>query len=249
MSEIINVNKTVFNKSQFILAVDTKFSEFFAQNTPITIDQFFVYYDDLFFDIPDNGVKSHQELIERSTEYLDIDSFESERNTLLDQINSLEKKVAELEAEDPEHPIFANGEFVAVLDAATIYYMDKGLARPILDPGVYKSLVRIKDPSQKSLPDVDVNGSSLIIRLNSEAFNQIPKGKPFTYNDLSGKNDNETISQSASLLNKAIEQATSALKSGQVKSSSQKELEKSKSTSKTKTETKKFIIPKTSSNK
>ena len=97
MANNMNIDKKVFNKSQFILAVDTKFNELFAQNTPLTVDQFFIYYDDLFFDIPDNGVKSHQELIQRSTEYLDIDPFEVERNTLLSQINELEKRVAELE--------------------------------------------------------------------------------------------------------------------------------------------------------
>jgi len=64
MPENINIDKTVFDKSQFILAVDTKFSELFTQNTPLTVDQFFIYYDDLFFDIPDNGIKSHQELIQ-----------------------------------------------------------------------------------------------------------------------------------------------------------------------------------------
>lgn len=243
MPQNIPIDKTVFNKSQFELAVDIKFSELFAQNTPITVDQFFVYYNDLFFDIPDNGSSSHRELIERSTDYLGEDLFEVERNTLLDQISTLEKRIIELEAKDPEHPVFANGEFVAVLDAATIYYMDKGLARSILDPGVYKSLVRIKDPSQKSLPDVDVDGSSLIIRLNSEAFNQIPKGKPFTYNDLSGKNDNETSSQLTSLLNKAIDQSTLALKTGVIKSPSQKrsKKEKTESTPQKKLGVKKFI--------
>ena len=40
MPENINIDKTVFNKNQFELAVDTKFSELFAQNTPLTVDQF-----------------------------------------------------------------------------------------------------------------------------------------------------------------------------------------------------------------
>ena len=36
----------------------------------ISIEQFFEYYDELFFDIPKTGVNSHNTLIRQSTEYV-----------------------------------------------------------------------------------------------------------------------------------------------------------------------------------
>tara|TARA_Y100000389_G_scaffold45206_1_gene39996 strand:- start:1127 stop:1888 length:762 start_codon:yes stop_codon:yes gene_type:complete len=235
MPENINIDKTVFDKSQFILAVDTKFSELFTQNTPLTVDQFFIYYDDLFFDIPDNGIKSHQELIQRSTEYLDIDPFEVERNTLLSQINELEKRVAELEEEEPEHPIFPNGSFLRYDDfsdrpeGGVIFYMDRGIRRQ-LNPGseLMETIVRATNSEARKLSKSEYSNGPYIQDVPSDIMNQIEVGPAFTYNDFSGKNLQEKKSKSTILLNKAIDQATLALKSGVTKTISQKELENKK---------------------
>ena len=229
MPENINIDKTVFNKSQFILAVDTKFSELFAQNTPLTVDQFFVYYDDLFFEIPDDGTKSHQELIQRSIEYLDIDPFESERDTFLKQINELEKRVAELEEEDPEHPIFPNGSFLRYDDfsdrpeGGVIFYMDKGVRRQ-LNPGseLMTALVKAQYPEARKLSKSEYSNGPYIQDIPSEIMNQIEVGPVFTYNDFSGKNIKERQSKTTILLNQAIDQATEALNSGVIKTTSQK---------------------------
>ena len=207
-----NINKIVFNKSQLTLAVDTKFSELFAQRTPLTVDQFFISYSDLFFEINDRGVNSHQELIQRSTDYLGEDLFAVERNAFLDQISALEFRVAELEEVDPEHPVFTNGSFLAVVEDTSIYVMDKGLARHIVSLDVWHVLLRASDPSQRALPNDELNGTSKILRLPPDAFNQIPKGQPYTLNDLSGKNSNESQSKTSSMLNKAISEASSILK-------------------------------------
>ena len=250
MSENINIDKTVFNKSQFILAVDTKFSELFAQNTPLTVDQFFVYYDDLFFDIPDSGTQSHQELIQRSTEYLDIDPFEVERNTLLTQINELEKKVAALEEEDPENPIFSNGSFLRYDDfsdrpeGGVIFYMDKGIRRQ-LNPGseLMEAIVRATNPEARKLSKSEYSNGPYIQDVPSEIMNQIEVGPTFTYNDFSGRNLKEKPSKTTILLNQAIDQATSALNSGVTGTTSQKELGKirTESTSQKRSPSKKFI--------
>ena len=247
MPENINIDKTVFNKSQFILAVDTKFSELFAQNTPLTVDQFFVYYDDLFFEIPDNGTKSHQELIQRSIEYLDIDPFESERDILLKQINELEKRVAELEEEDPEHPIFPNGSFLRYdnfgdrPEGGVIFYMDKGVRRQ-LRPGseLMTALVKAQYPEARKLSKSEYSNGPYIQDIPSEIMDQIEVGPVFTYNDFSGKNIEERQSKTTILLNKAIDQATEALNSGVVKTSSQKKLGK-ESISQKRPPSKKFI--------
>ena len=230
MPENINIDKTIFNKSQFTLAVDTKFNELFAQSTPLTVDQFFISYSDLFFEINDRGVNSHQELIERSTDYLGEDLFAVERNAFLDQISALEFRVAELEEVDPEHPVFANGSFVAIVDDYNIYVMDKGLARHISSLDVWHVLLKSSDPSQRGLPNDQLNGTSKILRLSPDAFSQIPKGQPYTLNDLSGKNNADKQSKTTSMLNKAISEASNILKGGD-----------NKPTSSPKPATKKFI--------
>ena len=250
MPENINIDKTVFNKSQFELAVDTKFSELFAQNTPLTVDQFFVYYDDLFFDIPDGGVKSHQELIQRSTEYLDIDPFEEERNTLLKQINELEKRVAELEEEEPENPIFPNGSFLRYDDfsdrpeGGVLFYMDKGIRRQ-LNPAseLMETIVRATNPEARKLSKSEYSNGPYIQDVPSEIMDQIEVGPTFTYNDFSGRNFEEKPSKTTILLNQAIDQATEALSSGVTKSTSQKRLEKEETESipQKRSGTKKFI--------
>lgn len=250
MPENINIDKTVFNKNQFELAVDTKFSELFAQNTPLTVDQFFVYYDDLFFDIPDGGIKSHQELIQRSTEYLDINPFEEERNTLLKQINELEKRVAELEEEEPENPIFPNGSFLRYDDfsnrpeGGVIFYMDKGTRRQ-LNPGseLMETIVRATNSEARKLSKNEYSNGPYIQDVPSEIMDQIEVGPTFTYNDFSGRNFEEKPSKTTILLNQVIDQATEALSSGVTKSTSQKRLEKEETESipQKRSGTKKFI--------
>ena len=250
MANNMNIDKKVFNKSQFILAVDTKFNELFAQNTPLTVDQFFIYYDDLFFDIPDSGIKSHQELIQRSTEYLDIDPFEVERNTLLTQINELEKRVAELEEEEPEHPIFPNGSFLRYDDfsdrpeGGVIFYMDKGVRRQ-LNPGseLMEAIVKATNPEARKLSKSEYSNGPYIQDVPSEIMDQIEMGPAFTYNDFSGRNLKEKPSKTTILLNQAIDQATSALNSGVTKTTSQKKIGKVKteSTSQKRSPSRKFI--------
>ena len=229
MPENINIDKTVFNKSQFVLAVDTKFSELFAQTSPITVDQFFVYYDDLFFEIPDKGNNSHEEMIQRSTEYLGEDPFEIERNDLLNQINELESRVTELEEIDPEHPVFTNGSLLRYSDFDTrpeggvIFYMDKGIRRK-LNPTteLVATIIKAQNPEARKLPPDEFSSAEYIQNVPSEIMDQIELGGDFTFNDFSGKNLKENKSKSSALLSKSIQQATEALNIGRVKTPSQK---------------------------
>ena len=218
MPENINIDKTVFNKSQFVLAVDTKFSELFAQTSPITVDQFFVYYNDLFFEIPDAGNNSHGEIIQRSTEYLGVDPFETERNQLLNQIGDLESKVIELEAVDPEHPVFTNGTIIRN-DTGIIYYMDKAQARQIVGnyDEIVKTVLKSQNSGLRSTPNDEINIFHHMVQITNEISDQIPKGTKFGINDFSGKNFLENESPSTVLLKKSIQQASEALKTGVVK--------------------------------
>ena len=121
---------------------------------------------------------------------LENDIFESERNDFLNKISNLEDRIEFLENETPEHPVFLNGSFLAATGGVTIYYMDSGVARVIKDFEVYVLLLKAKDPTQRGLSNDEIDGSNHIIRMTPDALSQVPKGQPYTYNDLSGKNIN-----------------------------------------------------------
>ena len=92
--ELLN---TVFSKNQYDRVIETSFTELGQQaenatpvETTITVDQFFQYYNDLFFDIPKFGdLNSHEYLIKTSTEYVQADFIDSTIQALLDEITEL----------------------------------------------------------------------------------------------------------------------------------------------------------------
>lgn len=61
-----------------------------------TIDDFFRYYNQLFYDIPKEGDNSHMELIENSSLYLNYSPNEEELNALREEIFSLRTENLEL---------------------------------------------------------------------------------------------------------------------------------------------------------
>lgn len=187
----VDISKKSYNREQLIQLVDTEFKEFFSINN-YTVSQFFNIYDELFYNIPVEGNNSHTALVERSNDMLETDIFESERNSLLNQIGSLEDRIVVLENEVPEHPIFINGTFLAATNAATIWYMDRGVRRAIQGFDLYMILLKAADPTQRGLDDTEINGADFIIRMSNDALSQIPMGKPYTYGDLSGINNLNT---------------------------------------------------------
>lgn len=95
MAEEVKLNKTVYGKITYPNIVNTEFTQLIQPNTPvvdtsITINQFFQYYNDLFFEIPASGdFNSHEELIKRSTEYVGSAQTTDEIEALLEEINQL----------------------------------------------------------------------------------------------------------------------------------------------------------------
>lgn len=95
MAETIQLNKTVYGKITYPNVIDTEFSQLIKPQieevvTTVTVEEFFQYYDDLFYDIPINGdFNSHTDLIKRSTEYVGVNQNTEEIDALLDEINQL----------------------------------------------------------------------------------------------------------------------------------------------------------------
>jgi len=83
--------------------IDTRFTELVAETPPETADttptveEFFEYYDTLFFDIPPSGeINSHQYLIQRSQEFVGGSINDPEKQALIEEINSLKQQLLDL---------------------------------------------------------------------------------------------------------------------------------------------------------
>lgn len=109
--EEINLNKTVYSKETYSKVIDTSFSQLGVktiqeqlEDQP-TVNDFFILYNELFYDIPENGeVNSHKYLIKQSTEYVKFDEINEEVEALQQEITQLrielldsQKRVIELE--------------------------------------------------------------------------------------------------------------------------------------------------------
>lgn len=98
--ERINLNKQVFSKTQYERTINTSFSQLVTAtaetgSTFPSVDEFFSFYQALFFDIPKFGIiNSHEYLIKTSQEYIGTS------NIVDDQIQALIDEVTELRQEN-----------------------------------------------------------------------------------------------------------------------------------------------------
>lgn len=106
MSEQISIVKTSFNKNSYEKVVDTSFSQLTqptvdtTPDQPISVQQFFTYYQQLFFIIPKFGeVNSHEYLIKASTDYIGAtaDTNDDLIQSLLEEINQLRQENLDLQ--------------------------------------------------------------------------------------------------------------------------------------------------------
>ena len=95
MKQKINLNKQVFSKTQYPKVISTEFTQLVPEPTgsvaveDVTVDEFFILYDDLFFDIPQTGNNSHETLITTSTEYIGFSPINEELEALQQEITNL----------------------------------------------------------------------------------------------------------------------------------------------------------------
>lgn len=100
--EEVNLVKRVYGVATYNKAIDTQFSELARPEveeieTPVTIEQFFGYYDQLFFEIPVSGsINSHTYLVERSQEYIGGAVLDAEKQALIEEINSLRQQLIDI---------------------------------------------------------------------------------------------------------------------------------------------------------
>ena len=87
------ISKTVFDKENFDKVIDRSFKEYLqpaAEEDEMSVEEFFVEYDRLFYDIPPEGeVDSHRFLITRSSQLVDFEKDTEDIQPLLDEIAQL----------------------------------------------------------------------------------------------------------------------------------------------------------------
>ena len=84
-------NKTIYSKIEFENKIDTDFTELTTGQPSVSIEEFFNFYNEVFFDIPKEGENSHATIIQTSTDY-----FEDYRSPLQDIIDSKDLEIEEL---------------------------------------------------------------------------------------------------------------------------------------------------------
>ena len=105
MAQQVKLTKLVYDRNQYKQVIDTSFTQLVQPTTQDTssalpsVNQFFDYYNQLFFDIPKFGeVNSHEYLIKTSTEYIGASSVVSdELQALIDEITELRQENLELQ--------------------------------------------------------------------------------------------------------------------------------------------------------
>ena len=105
MAQKVTLTKQVYDKNQYQKVIDTSFTQL-VQPVIIptgsalpTVNQFFVYYNQLFFDIPKFGeVNSHEYLIKTSQEYIGTSNIvNDEIQALIDEITELRQENLDLQ--------------------------------------------------------------------------------------------------------------------------------------------------------
>ena len=100
----VPLTKTVFEKEQYTKVIPTAFTELTIQTTqavqdqPLpTINEFFNFYNQLFFEIPATGeTNTHQYLVNQSSQYIGDQAQSPEVAALLEEIATLREQNLEL---------------------------------------------------------------------------------------------------------------------------------------------------------
>ena len=97
MARDIQIKKTVYKKVTFDKVIDRSFKQFVPivdEISDVTIEEFFSYYDALFYEIAPNGDNlSHEYLIRKSSEIVNLEKDSTDIQPLLDEITTLREQI------------------------------------------------------------------------------------------------------------------------------------------------------------
>ncbi len=105
-SDRIDLMRKVYSKSEYIKTINTNFSQLGVttieedEANEVTVEQFFGYYNNLFYDIPAEGeTNSHAFLVETSGEYIGFDAVNEEIQALREEITGLREELLQIQIE------------------------------------------------------------------------------------------------------------------------------------------------------
>src|SRR5210317_1600402 len=103
MANELRIKKTQLNKEDLDKVIDRSFSTF-GQPVPaedgVTVEEFFIYYEELFNEIPLNGpTNSHEYLVKTSGGLLEFEKDTEDIQPLLDEIAQLRQQLLEANQE------------------------------------------------------------------------------------------------------------------------------------------------------
>lgn len=100
----IPIEKQVFDKNSFNRVVNTQFNQLLnnqpVNETPVvTVDDFFILYEQLFYQIPKEGdINSHRFILQKEADYLGVIINQDDIQALLDEITSLRQQVLDTQS-------------------------------------------------------------------------------------------------------------------------------------------------------
>jgi len=99
-----SLNKTVYNRREYFNVIDTSFTQI-TPTTPVedtvTVEQFFQYYNKIFYDIPAEGdINSHAYLVKTSGDYINSSTVNDDIQLLLDEITTLRQQLLLVEQQN-----------------------------------------------------------------------------------------------------------------------------------------------------
>ena len=108
-TEKIDLIKKVYSKTEYPKIIDTRFQQLGKLSVnqqideTVTINDFFEYYNDLFYDIPPYGVSnSHEYLVKTSGEYINFDQDNEIIVALRAEITQLRRDLLQSQIEKAE---------------------------------------------------------------------------------------------------------------------------------------------------
>ena len=105
----VDLIRKIYSKTEYPKVIDTKFNQLGVVSlneqiaNTVTVNQFFGYYNDLFYDIPSFGeTNSHEYLIKTSGEYINFDQESAEIEALRAEISQLRRDLLQSQIERAE---------------------------------------------------------------------------------------------------------------------------------------------------
>jgi hypothetical protein len=105
----IDLIKKVYSKTQYPRIIDTQFNQLGVMSvneqlaTTITVNQFFEYYNELFYEIPAFGAtNSHEYLVITSGEYINFEGNNAEIQALQNEIAQLRRDLLQAQIDKAE---------------------------------------------------------------------------------------------------------------------------------------------------